>query len=190
MVASIWLARVDLIALLAAGMAAIAAGLLLMLLTGPSTSWTVMLPGLVLAGVGWGLANPAMVEGALAAVSPAEAGMASGMLNFARQTGLAAGVAALGGAFHHAVAQRLAAGSATVDAVASGATAHPKAGLGPADAASLQAAARAALAHGVDVVALAGAAIIVAGTAGSLVLARGRRTERVAVAVPQLAGAS
>jgi DNA-binding NarL/FixJ family response regulator len=34
-------------------MAAIAAGLLLMLLTGPSTSWTVMLPGFVLAGVGW-----------------------------------------------------------------------------------------------------------------------------------------
>jgi MFS transporter len=184
------LARVDLIALLAAGMAAIAAGLLLMLLTGPSTSWIVMLPGFVLAGVGWGLANPAMVERALAAVSPAEAGMASGMLNFARQTGLAAGVAALGGAFHHAVAQRLAAGSATVDAVASGATAHLKAGLAPADAASLQAAARAALAHGVDVVALAGAAIIVAGTAGSLVLARGRRTERVAVAVPQPAGAS
>jgi hypothetical protein len=68
------LARVDLVALLAAGMAAIAAGLLLMLLTGPSTSWTVMLPGFVLAGVGWGLANPAMVEGALAAVSPARPG--------------------------------------------------------------------------------------------------------------------
>jgi EmrB/QacA subfamily drug resistance transporter len=184
------LARVDLITLLAAGMAAIAAGLLLLLLTEPSTSWTVMLPGLVLAGIGWGLANPAMVEGALAAVSPAEAGMASGMLNFARQTGLAAGVAALGGAFHHAVAQRLAAGSATVDAVASGATAHLKAGLGPADAASLQDGARAALAHGIDVVSLAGAAIIVAGSAGSLLLARGRRNERVAVVVPQPAGAS
>jgi hypothetical protein len=126
------LARVDLVALLTAGMTAIAAGLLLMLLTGPSTSWTVLLPGLVLAGVGWGVANPAMLEGALAAISPVEAGMASGMLNFARQAGLAAGVAALGGAFHHAVAQRLAAGSATVDAVASGATAHLKAGLGPA----------------------------------------------------------
>jgi hypothetical protein len=162
-----------------------------MSLTGPSTSWTVLLPGFVLAGIGWGLANPAMVEGALAAVSPGEAGMASGMLNFARQTGLAAGVAALGGAFHHAVAQRMAAGSATVDAVASGATtAHLKAGLSPADAALFQDAARAALAHGIDVVSLAGAVIIVAGSAGSLVLARGRRTERVAVVVPQPAGAS
>jgi hypothetical protein len=65
-----------------------------------------------------------------------------------------------------------------------------RAALGPADAATRQAAARAALAHGVDVVALAGAAIIVAGTAGSLVLARGRRTERVAIPVPQAAGAS
>jgi EmrB/QacA subfamily drug resistance transporter len=172
------LARVDLVALLAAGMTAIAAGLLLMLAVGPNTSWTVLLPGLVLAGVGWGLANPAMVEGALAAVAPADAGMASGMLNFARQAGLAAGVAALGGAFHHAVAQGIAADSATADAVASGAT-----------PASLQDAARAALAHGIDVVALAGAAIIVAGTVGSLMLARGRRTDRAAIAVPQPAAA-
>jgi hypothetical protein len=115
--------------------------------------------------------------------------MASGMPNFARQAGVAAGVAALGGALHHAVAQRLGAGSATVDAVASGATAHLKAGLGPADAASFQHAARVALAHGIDVVSLAGAAIIVAGTAASLVLARGRRTGRVAVPAPQPAPA-
>jgi EmrB/QacA subfamily drug resistance transporter len=184
------LVRVDLVALLAAGMSAVAAGLLLMLVTGPNTSWTVLLPGFVLAGVGWGLANPAMMEGALAAVAPAEAGMASGMLNFARQAGLAAGVAGLGGAFHHAVAQRVAAGSGTADAVASGATAHLESALARADAASLQDAARAALAHGLDVVALAGAAIIVAGTAASLILARGRRVERAVIGVPQPAGAS
>jgi EmrB/QacA subfamily drug resistance transporter len=168
------LAGTDLIALLAAGMAAIAAGLLLMLLAGPDTSWTVLLPGFLLAGVGWGIANPAMVEGALAAVAPAASGMASGMVNFARQAGLAAGVAALGGAFHHAVAQRLDAGSAAVDAVAGGATAPG---------------ARVALAHGIDVVALAGAAIVVAGTAASLALARGPRTRSVAMPVPEPAPA-
>jgi EmrB/QacA subfamily drug resistance transporter len=168
------LARIDLVALLAAGMAAIAAGLLLMLLAGPSTSWSMLLPGFVLAGVGWGVANPAMVEGALAAVAPEATGMASGMVNFARQAGLAGGVAALGAAFHHAVQQSLAAGSATVDAVAGGATAHG---------------ARAALAHGIDVVALAGAAIIVAGAATSLVLARGRRLRSVAVPVREPAPA-
>jgi EmrB/QacA subfamily drug resistance transporter len=169
------LAATDLIALLAAGMTAIAAGLLLMLLAGPDTSWTVLLPGFLLTGVGWGIANPAMVEGALAAVAPAAAGMASGMVNLARQAGLAAGVAALGGAFHHAVAQRLDAGSATVDAVASGATSPG---------------ARVALAHGIDVVALAGAAIVVAGTAASLALARGRRRRSVAGPVLEPAPAS
>jgi EmrB/QacA subfamily drug resistance transporter len=163
------LLAIDLVALLAAGMAAIAAGLLLLLLAGPSTSWSALLPGFVLAGVGWGVANPAMVEGALAAVAPEATGMASGMVNFARQAGLAGGVAALGAAFHHAVQQSLAAGSATVDEVAGGATAHG---------------ARAALAHGIDVVALAGAAIIVAGTATSLALARGRRLRSLAVPVP------
>jgi predicted MFS family arabinose efflux permease len=178
------LARIDLVALLAAGMAAIAAGLLLLLLAGPSTSWSALLPGFVLAGVGWGVANPAMVEGALAAVAPEATGMASGMVNFARQAGLAGGVAALGAAFHHAVQQSLAAGSATVDAVAGGATAHATAGLSRADAVSLQDAARAALTHGIDVVALTGAAIIVAGTAASLLLARGRRLRSTAVPAP------
>jgi EmrB/QacA subfamily drug resistance transporter len=164
------LAGTDLVSLLAVGMTAIAAGLLLMLLAGPDTSWTVLLPGFLLAGVGWGIANPAMVEGALSAVAPAAAGMASGMLNFARQAGLAAGVAALGSAFHHAVAQRLDAGAAAVDAVAGGATAPG---------------ARVALAHGIDVVALAGAAIIVAGTATSLLLARGRQARSVAMPLPE-----
>jgi hypothetical protein len=177
------LARVDLVALLGAGMAGVASGLLLMLLTGPDTSWAALLPGFVLAGVGWGIANPAMVEGALAAVPTAATGMASGMVNFARQAGLAAGVAALGSAFHHAVQQRLAAGSATADAVASGATAHLTERLSDGDAASLQEAARAALAHGLDAVALAAAAIVIAGTAASLMLARGRRVQRAAVPV-------
>jgi EmrB/QacA subfamily drug resistance transporter len=177
------LARVDLVALLGAGMAGVAAGLLLMLLSGPDTSWGVLLPGFVLAGVGWGLANPAMVEGALAAVPPAATGMASGMVNFARQAGLAAGVAALGSAFHHAVAERLAAGSATVDAVATGVTVR-------ADAVPLQDAARAALAHGIDVMALVGAAIVVAGTGASLALARGRRMPSVAMPLPEPAAAS
>lgn len=168
------LAGTDLVSLLAVGMTAIAAGLLLMLLAGPDTSWTVLLPGFLLAGIGWGIANPAMVEGALSAVAPEAAGMASGMVNFARQAGLAAGVAALGSAFHHAVAQRLDAGAAAVDAVAGGATAPG---------------ARVALAHGIDVVAIAGAAIILAGTATSLMLARGRQARSVAMPLPEPAPA-
>ena len=171
------LPRVDLVTLLCAALGSIVAGLLLMRLIGPHDSWTMLLPGSALAGVGWGIVNPVTTEGALAAVEPAQAGMASGMVSFSRTAGFAAGVAAIGAVFHHAVEQRLGAGSATADAVASGATAHLKAGLGPVDAAALQDAAHAALAHGIDVAALVGAAVVVAGTTASLILARGRRTE-------------
>lgn len=93
-------------------------------------------------------------------------------------------MAALGGAFHHAAQLRLKAGSPTVDAVASGATAHATAGLSRADTVLLQDAAHAALTHGLDVVALTGAAIIVAGTATSLLLARGLRLRSTAVPAP------
>jgi hypothetical protein len=176
--------------LLGAALASIAAGLLLMRLIGSHNSWTVLLPGSALAGVGWGIVNPVTTEGALAAVEPPEAAMASGMVSFSRTVGFAAGVAASGAAFHHAVDEPLGAGPAVSDAVASGATAPLKRGLGPDAAAALQDAAHAALAHGIDVAALVGAAIIVAGTTASLMLARGRRSDRASIPAPQPAGAA
>jgi EmrB/QacA subfamily drug resistance transporter len=184
------LPRADHIALLGAAMASIAVGLLLMRLIGPHNSWTVLLPGSALAGIGWGIVNPVTTEGALAAVEPAQAAMASGMVGFSRTAGFAAGVAAIGATFHHAVAQRLGGAPDISDAIASGSTAQPKTGLGPDAAAALQDAAHAALAHGVDVAALVGAGIIVAGTTASLLLARERRTGRASIADPQPAGAA
>jgi EmrB/QacA subfamily drug resistance transporter len=178
------LPRVELVTLLGTAMGSIAAGLLLMRLIGPHNSWTMLLPGSALAGVGWGIVNPVTTEGALAAVEPAQAAMASGMVSFSRTAGFAAGVAAIGATFHHAVEERLGAGSATADAVASGATAHLTSGLAPVDAAGLQDAAHAALAHGIDVAALVGAAIIVAGTAASVMLAHGRRSAHTRVGAP------
>jgi EmrB/QacA subfamily drug resistance transporter len=172
------LPRVDLVALLCAAMASIVAGLLLMRLIGPHNSWLMLLPGSALAGVGWGIVNPVTTEGALAAVEPPHAAMASAMVSFSRTAGFAVGVAGVGAVFHHAVEQRLGTGSAMADAVASGALGPIKAGLGPVDAAALQDAAHAALAHGVDEAALVGAAVVVVGTAVSLSLARGRRLVR------------
>jgi EmrB/QacA subfamily drug resistance transporter len=178
------LPRLDLVALLGAAMASIAAGLLLMRLVGPHTAWTALLPGSALAGIGWGIVNPVTTEGALAAVEPGEAAMASGMVSFSRTAGFAAGVAVIGATFHHAVEQRLGTGHAVADAVAGGATADVKAGLRPVDAAALQDAAHGALAHGIDVVALVGAAVIVVGTTSALMLARGRGRTRATVGAP------
>jgi MFS family permease len=74
-------------------------GAALMLLVGLSNGWYWLLPGLVLAGMGWGAINPASAHGALASAPPDQSGMASGFVNTARQTGIAAGLGGLGAFF-------------------------------------------------------------------------------------------
>ncbi|MGW3662252.1 MFS transporter [Streptomyces sp. NPDC005141] len=60
------------------------------------THWTVLVPGLVLVGIGVGLVSPALAGAALAAVPPERAGMAGGAVNTVRQLGYALGVAVFG----------------------------------------------------------------------------------------------
>ena len=75
----------------------------------PSTAddaWTYIriLPGLLMIGVGMGIGFPALNVGAMGAVTGQDLGLASGVLNTARQLGAALGVAILiatfGGALH------------------------------------------------------------------------------------------
>jgi EmrB/QacA subfamily drug resistance transporter len=81
---------------LTVGLALVAVALLLMHGLAPSSRWTALLPGLIVAGLGIGLANPAIAAAALRAVDPSRTGMASGINNACRLTGVAVGVAALG----------------------------------------------------------------------------------------------
>ncbi|MFE3411425.1 MFS transporter [Streptomyces mirabilis] len=60
------------------------------------TSWTVLVSGLVLVGIGTGFVSPAIAGAALAAVPPERAGMAGGAVNTVRQLGYALGVAVFG----------------------------------------------------------------------------------------------
>ncbi|MBT2387562.1 MFS transporter [Streptomyces sp. ISL-11] len=78
------------------GLALIGAGTLGQAVLDAGSSWTALLPGLVLAGVGTGLVAPALAGAALAAVPPERAGMAGGAVNTFRQLGYAFGVAGLG----------------------------------------------------------------------------------------------
>jgi len=70
------------------------------------SAWTYIqiLPGLALIGVGMGIGFPSLNVGAMGAVAGPEVGLASGVLNTARQLGTALGVALLvatfGGALH------------------------------------------------------------------------------------------
>ena len=90
--------------MLSAGLLRTAAGLALMHGLTVNSSWTALIPGLALTGVGIGLANPAIAKIALGVVPPQRAGMASGISNTFRTGGLATGVAALGAVFQQHLA--------------------------------------------------------------------------------------
>ncbi len=82
--------------LIAPGFVLIGAGLLLMRGITPSDTWTHLLPGMIVGGIGAGLVNVPLASTAVGVVEPARAGMASGINSTFRQVGIATGVAALG----------------------------------------------------------------------------------------------
>ena len=82
--------------LLGVAMAAAAAGLASMAHLTATSSWLVLLPGFILAGIGLGITSTGLASAALSAVEPARAGMAAGLTNTLRQVGTATGVAVFG----------------------------------------------------------------------------------------------
>ena len=81
------------------GLALSGAGLLLMSGLHPASGWTHLIPGLILAGLGSGLVNPALASTAVGVVPPRSAGMASGINTTFRQVGIATGIAVFGTLF-------------------------------------------------------------------------------------------
>ncbi|WP_051846004.1 DHA2 family efflux MFS transporter permease subunit [Streptomyces sp. NRRL F-5053] len=81
------------------GVLVIGVGVLLQTMVAPGSSWTALLPGCVVIGVGVGMALTVLIAAALAAVPPHRAGVASGAVNTFRQLGYALGVAVLGTLF-------------------------------------------------------------------------------------------
>jgi EmrB/QacA subfamily drug resistance transporter len=82
--------------LIAGGLALIAAGMALMMLASENSSWTIILPGFLLASVGTGFFNPALAGVAMSSAPIEMSGLASGVNDTFRQGGIAVGVAALG----------------------------------------------------------------------------------------------
>ena len=85
--------------LIAPGFMVTAVGLALLTLIGPDTSWTAIIPGLVVAGIGIGFINVPLASTAVGVVTPDKSGMASGINSTFRQVGIATGIAALGSIF-------------------------------------------------------------------------------------------
>ena len=82
--------------LIGPGLLLVGAGLLLMRGLEPSSDWTHLIPGFLVAGFGSGLVNPPLASTAVGVVEPRFAGMASGINSTFRQVGIATSVAALG----------------------------------------------------------------------------------------------
>jgi EmrB/QacA subfamily drug resistance transporter len=82
--------------LIAPGFALIGAGLLLFRGITPSDTWTHLLPGMIVGGIGAGFVNVPLASTAVGVVEPQRSGMASGINSTLRQVGIATGVAALG----------------------------------------------------------------------------------------------
>lgn len=85
--------------LIGPGLILVGVGLLLMRGLNADSSWTHLIPGFVIAGLGSGLVNPPLASTAVGVVQPRDAGMASGINTTFRQVGIATAVAALGSIF-------------------------------------------------------------------------------------------
>jgi EmrB/QacA subfamily drug resistance transporter len=112
-------AHVPLRAALVGGMLLTAAGVLLLWVgMEPDTSWLPLLPGLVVTGIGIGLANPLVTFAHLGVLPPAQGGLASALNNTARQIGLAIGIAVLGALLEASIRDDAAAGAPRAEAFA------------------------------------------------------------------------
>jgi MFS family permease len=100
--------RVPVRFLLGGGLALTGVGLLLMHGLNPTSGWTSLLAGFLVAGAGVGLVNPALASTAIGVVPPQRSGMASGINNTFRQVGIATGIAALGALFESKISSQLA----------------------------------------------------------------------------------
>ncbi len=82
--------------LVASGLALVGIGMAMMTVANASSSWTAVLPGLIVGMIGTGLFNPAVIAVALASVPDEQSGLAAGVNDTFRQAGIAVGVAGLG----------------------------------------------------------------------------------------------
>jgi EmrB/QacA subfamily drug resistance transporter len=106
--------RVPVRLLIGPGLMLIGVSLLLMRGLTATSTWTHLIPGMILAGLAIGLVNPPLASTAVGVVRPERAGMASGINSTFRQVGIATGIALLGSLFATKVTDEVLARAAAV----------------------------------------------------------------------------
>lgn len=163
------------------GGCAVGAGLLMVGTSHLGTSWAPAVPGLVVAGLGLGLFNPARAAAAVAMVPLRQAGMSSGISETFQQVGVVLGVAALGSAARSRMQSGFAASYTGVDRhgvlaslVSSGRIQDAFAAAPPSARPAVADAAHHALIDGLRLVLDVGGGFAVAGGIAGVLLVRGR----------------
>lgn len=81
------------------GLALVGVGSALQALVGADSSWPILVPGLIVTGIGVGFVMPTLSAAATAAAPRERGGMAGGAVTTFRQLGLVLGIAVVGGVF-------------------------------------------------------------------------------------------
>ncbi|MDQ3790194.1 MAG: MFS transporter [Actinomycetota bacterium] len=100
----------------------IGGGLALVVMADEHTAWTVLIPSMVVGGIGLGMFQPLRAATSIGVVAPERSGMASGVNETFQQVGVVLGIAALGAFFENRITAALAADprAAGLDATTSG----------------------------------------------------------------------
>jgi EmrB/QacA subfamily drug resistance transporter len=178
-------ARVPVRWLIGPGLILAGAGLLVMTGLGAASSWTHLVPGFLLGGLGAGIVNPPLASAAVGVVEPRRAGMASGINSTFRQVGIATGIAALGTIFSDRLDHRLSAGLSHIPAltghghqidvaITNGAAGRVFAAVPPAVRGQLVHVVRASFADGLNLILVIGGVAALVGAVASAALIRQR----------------
>jgi EmrB/QacA subfamily drug resistance transporter len=111
--------RVPVRFLIGPGLILVGVSLLLMRGLTATSSWTHLIPGMIIGGLAVGMVNPPLASTAVGVVPPQRAGMASGINSTFRQIGIATGIALLGSLFASKVSDEITKGVAGVPGLSS-----------------------------------------------------------------------
>jgi EmrB/QacA subfamily drug resistance transporter len=183
--------------LIGPGLIIVGVSLLLMRGLTVTSSWTHLIPGMIVGGIGVGLVNPPLASTAVGVVPPQRAGMASGINSTFRQVGIATGIALLGTLFSNYVRDQVTGQIAAMPALSghaaqvAGAIQSGEVGrvlrqLPPSLQRPVELITRSAFTAGLDRILLVGAIIALAG--GVIAFASIRRRDFVQAGPPPAAG--
>jgi predicted MFS family arabinose efflux permease len=180
--------------LLGVGLATVGVGLLLMHGVSPGSTWTTLLAGFLVAGIGIGITNPGIGQAAIAVVPVEKSGMGSGINTTFRQVGIATGVASLGAIFQSRVDSKLSellpnAPGGLGELVASGGSKAAAAVAPPGQRAEVIHASNVAFVSGFNEIIMIAAIISFIGAALGFFLVRSRDFVQGEEAVPEAAAA-